>query len=322
MRVTQSPALGVDPACLKLLSKRERQVLGLAAAGLLDKEIAPQLGLSPNTLRTYWTRIRRKTGEVSRAGLSAAYLVADLYSQDRSLTDLEFHEGWLLDLPRGEILASASVSRFLGLRPGQPHTLSELSRRIVQEDLGRFNEALSQITDGVRDYVDVFLRVSGIRVVRTVNLRLRSVRGPDNSVAKVIALRAGQFDSACDGIDDSIKWDWMIYLKAWTYRRLPQWAARIGDAGETIPLDEVMTVMFSAEDESRVRKLIEGIRMDGTEAFSFTAKVRQEFAVEHAGAFVKVLRDPDGMATTLLGRVAPNRDLTVASYLETSAGNA
>ena len=44
------------------LSPRERKVIGLAAAGMLDKQISPELDISLNTLRTYWTRIREKVG--------------------------------------------------------------------------------------------------------------------------------------------------------------------------------------------------------------------------------------------------------------------
>lgn len=56
------------------LSSREGQVLRLASTGLLDKEIGAELGLSLNTLRTYWTRIRSKVGEGSRSALVAAYV--------------------------------------------------------------------------------------------------------------------------------------------------------------------------------------------------------------------------------------------------------
>ncbi len=55
------------------LSGRERQVLGLAAAGLADKQISAELEISVNTLHTYWARIRQKLGDLPRAALTAAY---------------------------------------------------------------------------------------------------------------------------------------------------------------------------------------------------------------------------------------------------------
>jgi DNA-binding CsgD family transcriptional regulator len=57
-----------------LLSTREGQILGLAAAGLIDKEICRRLGITMNTLRTYWARIRNKRGNDTRAGLVAAFV--------------------------------------------------------------------------------------------------------------------------------------------------------------------------------------------------------------------------------------------------------
>ena len=56
------------------LSSREYQILGLAASGLLDKEIGPELGISLHTLHTYWKRIRAKVGEGNRSALVAAHV--------------------------------------------------------------------------------------------------------------------------------------------------------------------------------------------------------------------------------------------------------
>ena len=47
-------------------SRREAEVLRLAAAGLTDKEIAARFGVSITTVRSFWDRIRRKTGALSR----------------------------------------------------------------------------------------------------------------------------------------------------------------------------------------------------------------------------------------------------------------
>lgn len=49
------------------LSRQEEKVLSLARQGLGDKQIAVQLGLSADTVRTYWQRIRQKVGAATRA---------------------------------------------------------------------------------------------------------------------------------------------------------------------------------------------------------------------------------------------------------------
>jgi DNA-binding CsgD family transcriptional regulator len=53
------------------LSRQEEQVLILSISGLADKEVAKELGIALETVRTYWQRIRRKVGGQTRAELVA-----------------------------------------------------------------------------------------------------------------------------------------------------------------------------------------------------------------------------------------------------------
>lgn len=53
------------------LTKREREILLLAAEGRTDKEIAAQLGITRGTVATHWTRMRERTGTVNRAQVVA-----------------------------------------------------------------------------------------------------------------------------------------------------------------------------------------------------------------------------------------------------------
>ena len=48
------------------LSQRERQVVLLAADGLVDKEIAGELGVTTATVRSYWSRLRKKTSGANK----------------------------------------------------------------------------------------------------------------------------------------------------------------------------------------------------------------------------------------------------------------
>ncbi|MDR3691532.1 MAG: LuxR C-terminal-related transcriptional regulator [Fimbriimonas sp.] len=63
--------------------KREEQVLVLAAGGLTDKEIAIKLGISPDTVGTYWRRILAKYQAASRTEVVAKY------AEDRSKAAVE-----------------------------------------------------------------------------------------------------------------------------------------------------------------------------------------------------------------------------------------
>lgn len=59
---------------LESLSKRERQIMLLAAKGLTDAGIAQKLEISAATVGTYWGRIRGKLGHHSRTELVANYM--------------------------------------------------------------------------------------------------------------------------------------------------------------------------------------------------------------------------------------------------------
>lgn len=63
--------------------KREVQVLVLAAGGMTDKEIALRLGISPDTVGTYWRRILAKYQASSRTEVVAKY------SEERSREAME-----------------------------------------------------------------------------------------------------------------------------------------------------------------------------------------------------------------------------------------
>jgi len=77
-----SAEIGVEPEMERvdlrsnLLSRQEERVLALAVGGKADREIAEAMGLTPETVRTYWHRIRRK-----RSGLRRSEIVAQARSE-------------------------------------------------------------------------------------------------------------------------------------------------------------------------------------------------------------------------------------------------
>jgi DNA-binding NarL/FixJ family response regulator len=60
------------------LTTRERQVLALLASGLRDRQIATQLGLSENTIKTHTRNLLAKLGAHSRAHAIAISFCLDL----------------------------------------------------------------------------------------------------------------------------------------------------------------------------------------------------------------------------------------------------
>jgi DNA-binding NarL/FixJ family response regulator len=58
---------------LKVLSKRQQEILQAACGGKTDKIIAEQLGVSPRTLEGHWRAIHRKLGSVNRCQAGFIY---------------------------------------------------------------------------------------------------------------------------------------------------------------------------------------------------------------------------------------------------------
>lgn len=69
------------------LSTREQDTISLTMAGLADKEIAANLGISVHTVRTYWDRIREKVGKTTRAEVISE--VAHRLAKDSTASEIE-----------------------------------------------------------------------------------------------------------------------------------------------------------------------------------------------------------------------------------------
>jgi DNA-binding NarL/FixJ family response regulator len=67
--LSQGASPGRAPAQLSELTPREREVMGLVAAGLSNAEIAERLVVTPATAKTHVSRARRKLGARDRAQL-------------------------------------------------------------------------------------------------------------------------------------------------------------------------------------------------------------------------------------------------------------
>lgn len=142
------------------LSNRERQLVDLAARGLIDKEICRELNLSENTLRTYWRRIRNKVGEHTRSRLVAEYVAAGrLFDFDSSLLETVAPESslvateWRADLRTGMTLAGDLHNRLLGLAPGKAHPSKIYDEAIHPDDHDLVNRIYAQaIAAGQTDF--------------------------------------------------------------------------------------------------------------------------------------------------------------------------
>lgn len=185
-------------AAFDLLSDREREVLHLAAAGFLDKQIGQELGLSLNTLRTYWSRIRVKLGDASRAALVVAYASTQLGQVDQSEEYLVQHEGWVWDVRKKTLIASDSINDLHGLQRGVPHPVSFYSRLYHPEDRVSARKALYDVAEGRLGIHTITFRLVTESDVQLVSLCLRPIKNKEGEVVKVIGYRTRALDCRPD----------------------------------------------------------------------------------------------------------------------------
>jgi DNA-binding NarL/FixJ family response regulator len=74
----------LTPPISAVLSKRQQEILLAACAGLPDKAIAADLGVSPRTLEGHWRAIHQKLGTTNRcqAGFVFAAMQENLQGKE------------------------------------------------------------------------------------------------------------------------------------------------------------------------------------------------------------------------------------------------
>jgi DNA-binding CsgD family transcriptional regulator/PAS domain-containing protein len=171
----------LDPSELDRLSPRERQVLSLASAGLLDKQIANELGVTLNTLRTYWGRIRAKVGEVPRSALAALFAERRATGGNGGMLGASWH----IDLDR-KIFSYYGDCDF----PTGEMSIDELFDQLHPEDAIRFRTLLKSVEE---QYVPSFIFV--VRYITDHGLELASAyveveRDEDGRATRIVARAA------------------------------------------------------------------------------------------------------------------------------------
>jgi len=164
------------------------------------------------------------------------------------------------------------------------------------------------VVDGVIDNAHISYRVVKDGEVYDIHTLMRGIRDSSGKVVKVMGYRTSPSECRASKGPESIDWDWTVDLKTWQYRRLFTDAQVAGEKGEFIDLAEVLK-LFHPDDSTRLRGILENIRFDGTDAFSYRARFMETAGVSEAGAFVKVERDESGEAILLYGRRNVMRDL-------------
>lgn len=135
------------------ISPAERRILGLAVKGLTDKEICRELGLSITTVRTHWTRLRRKLNVVNRAqaiaesmelesGAQLKLLQARIKAMHRSLNQKGLAV-WEWHPESDSIIADELSMKMLNaMSEGEQMSLVEFLKSVPPEDRALLSEHL------------------------------------------------------------------------------------------------------------------------------------------------------------------------------------
>lgn len=175
---------------LNLLSSREKQVLGLAALGFIDKQIGQQLNISVNTLRTYWRRIREKSGEAPRAALAAAFVSQEFNELEGTGRGQFLHEGWIYDVKSGMMLASDTLNQIHGLEPGLLYPREAYLPFFQEEDAAIGLASMDELVSGEVETASFVLRTRKGDMAEPVLITAYGVRDLDGQVTKVIGFRS------------------------------------------------------------------------------------------------------------------------------------
>jgi DNA-binding CsgD family transcriptional regulator len=169
-----------DPEKLASLSNREREVLSLASAGYVDKWIAARMGVSANTLRTYWTRIRGKLGEVPRTALVAAFVEREMAEVELTIPTFPVEVEWYLDLDRDTYHLLTHDSMITDLKVGQEMSVEWLLDHFVEPERGRMESLIESARQGrlsVFHFVAKFKSKNGVELASALCLVQRDEAG-------------------------------------------------------------------------------------------------------------------------------------------------
>ncbi len=154
----------------------------LASEGLLDKEIARRLGISTNTLRTYWKRIRDKTGEQTRTAIAVAWIEATS-KRDASPSEWNPFRRWEIDFSNAHAFSIDAASEIAtgddqeatGLRSVHPDDFPGLMAAIARLFTGK--QASSNAQYRIIYAGQVFQSYSVMTAWRDADQRIRKLVG-------------------------------------------------------------------------------------------------------------------------------------------------
>ncbi len=215
--------------------------------------------MSLNTLRTYWSRIREKVGDVPRTALVAAFVAEELGNAAALMPDPLQHEGWVMDAETRMLLATDTINDDHGLERGVPHPALEYALMTHPEDFDELRDSVFAVADGKIGSVLLVFRVVTARGVLLVNSSVHGIKNEQGIVKKVFGFRVKSLDCR-PGRNPLVRvghWEEEDYESE--YFTVDDEMARIlgSSVSGRISRSETMTWKRHPEDEAVARKACE-----------------------------------------------------------------
>jgi DNA-binding CsgD family transcriptional regulator/PAS domain-containing protein len=204
----------VDREGLASLSSREQQVLSLAAEGFIDKEISSELGVSLNTLRTYWSRIRSKAGEVPRSALAVAYVGQ---TSNSSVAEKPDGPDWEIDLGRWMIRRISNRANPWESEVGVEVSLDYVLSLFHPLDEPRVRGILDALSDNDASEFTYSARTISPDGIGMASAIVRVVREADGKPTRLFGRRVPNLDLRAPSINDIEVGYWQRDLPSGTF---------------------------------------------------------------------------------------------------------
>lgn len=172
------------------LSTRETEVLSYASWGYLDKQICAKMLVSPNTLRTYWARIRSKIGDGPRSALAVAYVENATVAEPEPPTPYD----WEYDFTTGLVQKLTNKRSLYGVAPGEYIPFAIVMGMVHPDDADRVRSIFELLIRGEVSSLCYAYRVVTDQGIQIASSQAEPVRNERGEVVKLRGRRLQNTD--------------------------------------------------------------------------------------------------------------------------------
>jgi len=172
------------------LSSRELEVLSYASWGYLDKQISAKMLVSPNTLRTYWARIRLKLGDAPRSALAVAYVENVAIAEPLSPEPFD----WEYSFETGLVQKLTNKRSLYGVDPGGYIPFNKVMSMVHPDDADRVVSIFELLKRGEVSSLCYAYRVVTEQGIEIASSQVEPVRKAHGEVVMLRGRRLANID--------------------------------------------------------------------------------------------------------------------------------